>query len=228
MTRTVRKSAAGRATVFAILTVFWLCAPASAQETRQSPAVNSPTIVIDIALIDIRADQAIDLERTVKDPPGLSRLISEGKAKAIATLQMRARSGEQATARMGQRVPIQVAYPAQGAAVSASQVAYENTGLNVDANPAIAGEQIQIRLKVDLSSVVRNPGMPNSPIFIQRTVGDIVRVHPGETTVLLSAVQHESLWPDLPPVGAPAAPASSQVGQLSGNFAVLVTARILN
>src|SRR5215831_1910068 len=92
MTRTVRKSAAGRATVFAILTVFWLCAPASAQETRQSPAVNSPTIVI--ALIDIRADQAIDLERTVKDPPGLSRLISEGKAKAIATLQMRARSGE--------------------------------------------------------------------------------------------------------------------------------------
>lgn len=184
-----------------------------AQEPATRAQGSDRTIVFDIEVLDFSADIAKDLEKSIKERGGKERLIGAGKLKPIAALQIRARAGETASARLGQRVPVQTASISQ----PAPQVQYENTGLNVDIRPSIlADNRIQVGLKIELSSVALGASTL-APTFLQRTFSDNVNIRPDETVILLSAVQHGSLWP----------PASGQqaTDAASGNFVVLLTAR---
>ncbi|HEX8091275.1 MAG TPA: hypothetical protein VF762_20635, partial [Blastocatellia bacterium] len=188
-----------------------LAASASAQEARPVTRTVERTIVLDISMVEVNLNRTEDLERIAKDKARLDSLIAEGKARPIASLQMRTRSGEMATARIGQRVPIQTgSLPTYGAPADRqrrtggqqsgtdsndvvvantgafpggiSQLQYENTGLNIDASPSIvAGDQIDVRLKIEMTGLDKSTGN-FTPTFIQRTVSDIVRVRQGETT----------------------------------------------
>jgi general secretion pathway protein D len=176
-------------------------------------------------MVEVNLNRTEDLERLAKDKARLDSLIAEGKARPVASLQIRARSGESAMARIGQRVPIQTgSLPAYTApadrqrrtqnqqanadpgdvtvantgvfpGVAIPQIQYENTGLQVDASPNIVADG-QIEVRLKLEMTGVDKSTGNfTPTFIQRNVSDIVRVRQGETALLMGLVQHEALWP---------------------------------
>jgi len=196
-----------------------LCAAVTAaQEPKQNSQSLARTVVLDIDVLDVNLDQRGEIEKIVKDKRSLDRLIAEGKARPLAGIQVRARTGDQASARMGQRVPIQAFTPTQG---TPQQLQYENTGLSVDVGPLmVESDRIVIRLKIELTAVVRNENIL-APTFVQRTVNDIVNVRPGEPVVLVSVTQHEGLLPASPK------PGSKPGEQAGGNFVTVLTARLL-
>ncbi len=231
--------------IYAALTllVCLLAQTATAQEPRPDR-----TVILDISIIEMTSASAEDIEAISKDKQRLSTLIKEGKAKQVASLQMRTRSGENAGAQIGQRVPIQTAtLPAVGVAsdrqrnrtdqpganpndpttaaiagVGIPQIQYENIGLNVQANPRIVlNDQIEVRLRIEQTGIERSTGTL-TPTFIQRTLQDFSRVRAGEPTLVFGVVQHQSALPGTP---QPAARSTELAG---GSFVVLLTARIVD
>lgn len=197
--------------------VFLLVLTAAAQEGKQTSQPSARTIVLDIDIIDLNPEQRGEFEKILRDKRSLDRMIADGKARPIAGIQLRARSGGQATARMGQRVPVQASTTAQGT----PQIQYENTGLNVNVEPRIEGDWITIKLSMDLTAVVRNENVL-TPTFVQRTVSDFVHVRPGEPALLVSVTQYEGLLPSLPRTG-------SKPGDYGGgNFVIVLTARLVD
>ena len=194
-----------------LLTVF---AAAAQEPNKESPL---RTIVLDIDVIDVNVEQPGEIERMIKDKRQLDRLIADGKAHPIAGIQMRGRSGEQTSARMGQRLP-ERSMATQGT----PQIQYENTGLSVDFTPRVLeAEKIEVKLKIDWSAVVRNDNF-FGPMFIQRTISDVVTVKNGEPTALISVTQHEGLLPALPKSG------SKPGDSAGGNFVIVLNARLLD
>ncbi|HVG21420.1 MAG TPA: hypothetical protein VNI02_20430 [Blastocatellia bacterium] len=237
----------------AVVSVCLLAASASAQEAKPVTRPVERTIVLDIGMVEVNLNRTEDLERIAKDKARLDSLIAEGKARPVASLQLRTRSGELATARIGQRVPIQTgALPAYvgpterqrrtggqqpgadsndvvvantGAfpGVGIPQIQYENTGLNIDASPSIVAND-QVEVRLKIEMTGLDKSTGNfTPTFIQRTVSDIVRVRQGETTLLMGLVQHEALWPS---TAQPSRPQPAD--QSRGSFVVLLTARVLD
>jgi hypothetical protein len=197
--------------------VFLLTLTAAAQE----PKISQPpgrAIVLDIDIIDLNPEQRGEFEKIIKDKRSIERFIAEGKARPIAGIQLRARSGGQATARMGQRVPVQASTTSQGT----PQIQYENTGLNVTVEPRLTeSDRIEIKLNLDLTAVVRNDNVL-TPTFVQRTVSDVFNVRPGEPAFVVSVTQYEGLLPSLPRTG-------SRPGDYGGgNFVIVLTARIVD
>jgi Bacterial type II and III secretion system protein len=200
-----------------IALVFLSAIGAAAQEPAQT-SQSLRSVVLDIDIIDVNPDQRGEIEKIIRDKRSLDRFIAEGKGRLIAGIQLRARSGEHATARMGQRVPVQVSTTNQGT----PQTQYENTGLSVDVEPRIVKEdRVAIKLGIDLTAVVRNQNIL-APTFVQRTVNDQVYVRPGEPALLVSVSQHEGLLTALPNAG------SKPVDQAGGNFVIVLTARLLD
>jgi hypothetical protein len=217
--------------VYAALMVFvcLLGQTAAAQE----PKIDR-TVILDISIIEITAARAEDIEAMTRDKQRLNSLIAEGKARHVASLQMRSRSNESATAQMGQRVPIQTAtLPALNrsrsdsqdqnvAAAGVPQISYENIGLVVAATPRIvSSDQVEVRLKIEQTGIERSTGAL-TPTFIHRNLQDNSRVRAGETSLLFGVVQNQAVW-----LGAPPASAQS-TDKTSGSFAVLLTARIVD
>lgn len=231
--------------VYAALTllVCLLAQTAAAQEPKPDR-----TVILDISIIEMSAARAEDIEAIAKDKQRLTTLINEGKARQVASLQMRTRSGENAGAQIGQRVPIQTAtLPAVSVAsdrqrnradqpganpndpttssivgVGIPQIQYENIGLNVQANPRIVvNDQIEVRLRIEQTGIERSTGTL-TPTFVQRTLQDFSRVRAGETTLLFGVVQHQSSMPGTPQ------PAARSTDLPGGSFIVLLTARIVD
>jgi type II secretory pathway component HofQ len=218
---------------FAVALVCLLAASAEAQDPRST---SEQTIVLDISVVEVGLNRAEEFEAIGKDRGKLNSLISEGKARPVASLQLRTKSNEQATARVGQRVPITIGMvpafnvarrPDQGSqpietqGSAYPQIQYENTGLNVDVLPRVLSNgQIDTRIKIELSAVDASTGRM-TPSFVQRTLTDVVRLRPGETALLLGVMQHELLWPSS---GQPTA----KPGDTSrGSFIVVMTARLV-
>jgi hypothetical protein len=196
---------------------------ARAQEPKQS-------VIFDVRVIDLDAGDAASVETFVKDKAGLDRLVAEGKARLEASLHLRSRVGEQAQARIGQRVPVQIASfavpgpPSRanegGVAISgAPQIQYENTGINLDVVPVrVVGEQIEVRFKLELSSVDSSTSTL-TPMFVTRTLSDTMQVRVGEPAVLLGVAQ----------AGQRAGTrAMGPAGHSQSSFAVLITAQLSN
>jgi hypothetical protein len=231
--------------IYAALTllVCLLAQTAAAQEPKPDR-----TVILDISIIELTAVRSEDIEAIAKDKQRLNSLINEGKARQVASLQMRSRSGENASAQIGQRVPIQTAtLPAVGVAadrqrnradqpganpndpttaaiagVGIPQIQYENIGLNVQAKPRIvANDQVEVQLRIEQTGIERSTGTL-TPTFIQRTLQDFSRVRSGETTLLFGVVQHPSSLPGTPQ------PAARTADLPGGSFVVLLTARIVD
>src|SRR5436190_8661773 len=94
--------------------VFLLALPAWAQEPRQTSQTDGRTVVLDIDILDLNPDQRGEIEKIIRDKRTIDRLTTEGKARPVAGVQLRARSGGQAIARIGQRIPVQTAATSQG------------------------------------------------------------------------------------------------------------------
>jgi len=178
----------------------------SIHSSVQAQTVPKPRgIVFELNIIETTGDPQKEISSLEAGADALNRLIAEGKAKLVASLQVRTRVGESFSARLGERVPIQTAtLPAirtsdrtprdsggsiQSQTVGIPQIAYENTGLVLDGSSTGAGEGLlDIRLKVEMTGVDITSGRL-TPTFTQRTFTDVVRMKESETAVLMGLVQ---------------------------------------
>jgi len=178
----------------------------SIHSSVQAQTVPKPRgIVFELNIIETTGDPQKEISSLEAGADALNRLIAEGKAKLVASLQVRTRVGESFSARLGERVPIQTAtLPAirtsdrtprdsggsiQSQTVAIPQIAYENTGLALDGSSTGAGEGLlDIRLKVEMTGVDITSGRL-TPTFTQRTFTDVVRMKESETAVLMGLVQ---------------------------------------
>jgi type II secretory pathway component GspD/PulD (secretin) len=176
-------------------------------------------VVLDISVVEVNAIKSEELDLIGKNKSRLNSLISEGKARPVASVQLRSKSGVDASTRVGQRVPLATGAQAPNAS---PQIQYENTGLTITTRAqVIAGSEIEVRLSLEMSIVDRSTGN-FTPTFIQRNMNDVVRVRPNETVLLLGLMQHDALLPAVTQSGARPADTSR------GSFIILMTARLLD
>lgn len=143
---------------------------------------------------------------------------NKGKAKLLASTQIHVLDNEANTVRIGQRVPIQTAsLPSYGTpsnqslkqaanqsgvsqvdtnfglgnafGVGIPQIQYENVGLNLDITPNVYEDDVQMKLKIETTSVDSSTGK-FTPTFNQRTMSSVARVKDGQTTMVAGVSQN--------------------------------------
>jgi general secretion pathway protein D len=107
---------------------------------------------------------------------------------------------EQHTIRIGQRVPVRTAqFVGSGTTIvdgnnrgnnpnfsfgtPATQFQYENVGLNIDMQPMVHEDMVQIKMKIETSDVGAE-GVGGNPIFTQRTMSSVASIRNGQTTLI--------------------------------------------
>ena len=178
---------------------------ASVQGQGQS-ATGAQGIVLDISIVETTGVQVYEIEKIKGAKDEINRLIADGKARLIASLQVRTRTGENFSARVGQRIPIQTATlpalrtnernsrdarePLQSqSSIGVPQIEYENTGLVVEGIAIAAGDGLlDIRLKIEVTGLDQSTGNL-TPTFTQRSFTDVVRMKESETAMLMGFVQ---------------------------------------
>ncbi|MFP5263143.1 MAG: secretin N-terminal domain-containing protein [Blastocatellia bacterium] len=149
----------------------------------------------------------------------ISFLQDKGKAKLLASTQVHVLDDQDQSIRIGQRVPIQTAtlptfntvdnstrnrganqngidpnnqFLGLGGAFGAGipQIQYENVGLNIDMKPNVFEDEVQMKMKIESSSLDRSTGN-FTPSFNQRTLSSMARVKDGQTAMIAGVSQNE-------------------------------------
>jgi general secretion pathway protein D len=133
----------------------------------------------------------------------------KGKSKLLASTQVHVIDGEAHAIRIGQRVPIRTATlptfgttPTTGtgtgtgttnggslAGFGIDQIQYESVGLNIDMTPTVFEDDVQMKMKIESSSVDGASG-GLTPTFNQRTMSSVARVKDGQTTMIAGVSQN--------------------------------------
>jgi general secretion pathway protein D len=142
----------------------------------------------------------------------VSLLQTKSDSKLIASTQVRAFEKESATVNIGQRVPVQTAVlpggfgvvnpgqgqqpgqPTQGGGgnffggLGIPQFQYQDVGLNIQIQPQVFNEYVQMKVDVDLSGILGGPSQFN-PIFTQRKMKGTARIKEGETGIVANVMR---------------------------------------
>ena len=149
-------------------------------------------------------------------PTAISFFQSTGKAKLLASTQIHVLDNEANAVRIGQSVPIQTASlpsyqspvipggttgtgtgtaPGSNFGVNNAfgygvpQIQYENVGLNIDITPNVYEDDVQMKMKIETTSVDSSTGTL-TPSFNQRTMTSVARVKDGQTTLVAGVSQN--------------------------------------
>jgi len=175
---------------------------ASIRAQSQS-GTGAKAVSIEVLIIETDGARVNEISRTKPGKDEINRLIGEAKARLVANLEVRTRTGENFSAKVGQRVPIQTAtLPAfrpsgstsdsretQAISVVVPRIEYENTGLVVEGMAMQSGDGLlDIKLKIELTGLDPSTGRL-TPVFTQRTFTDVVRMKESETAMLVGLVQ---------------------------------------
>jgi general secretion pathway protein D len=140
------------------------------------------------------------------------------KAKLLASTQVHVVDQEAHTIRIGQRVPIRTAtLPSLGTTPTTpgqqpisniggfgvEQIQYENVGLNIDMTPTVFDDEVQIKMKIESSSVSGSGGASLTPTFSQRQLSSLARIKDGHTTMIagVSQTQQDRGFRGIPLIG---------------------------
>jgi general secretion pathway protein D len=143
-------------------------------------------------------------------PSSVSFFQNKGKAKLLASTQVHILDTEKQNIRIGRRVPIQTASlpsyvnPTQGNqnnqgsqflntagfGVGIPQIQYENVGLNIDMEPKVFEDEVQMVMKIESTSLDLSSGRL-TPTFNQRTMQSVARVKDGQPTLIAGVSQTE-------------------------------------
>ncbi|HSS18964.1 MAG TPA: secretin N-terminal domain-containing protein [Pyrinomonadaceae bacterium] len=140
----------------------------------------------------------------VLPPSTLTAFQSKGNTKLIASTQIHAFNGEESTARIGQRVPVQTAqqYPFgvqtnTGTATNGQfqfptggfpVINYEPTGLTLKFTPQVFPNQdVQVKMSIESKDVLGE--QTSTPTFTERTITGTARVQNNRTMMLASVSQ---------------------------------------
>jgi Flp pilus assembly secretin CpaC len=198
--------------LFGLLLTLPMAARAQSDDKRQAQA--RQTIVMDIRMTEADAAATEALDKRARDQRQFDNLISEGKARVVAEVELMTTAGHRASAHIGQSVPIQTA--AVPVAVrqeprspsdrdqrdqtataalrfGVPQIQYQNTGISVSATPTrIAGGKISVALSLTLSDFNTSVGLL-TPVFVNRDINSTVTIGDGETATLMNALQRDRL-----------------------------------
>lgn len=136
---------------------------------------------------------------------GISALQQKSNTKLLASTQIHAFTGEESSARIGQRVPVQTAqtfpfstvgtdtknqnlgaFPGGGYPV----INYEPTGLTLKFTPQVFPNlDVQVKMSIE-SKDVFNPSL--TPTFIERTITGTARIQNNRTMMLVSLAQDKA------------------------------------
>ncbi len=120
-------------------------------------------------------------------------LLSDTSTKILQNPRLRATDGQEATANIGERLPVATGSYQAGVATAITsslvntQFQYLDIGVNIDMKPTVHYDRdISMKLKIEVSSQngVENLGGINEPIITQRKTEGTIRVREGEATVL--------------------------------------------
>ncbi|HKY05686.1 MAG TPA: hypothetical protein VJQ56_12390 [Blastocatellia bacterium] len=204
-----------RRSISVSILILLLASISAAQEPASATQAPAQTLVFNIEILEFNSDVAKEIERLAQDRARVERLAAEGKMRPVADLVVRTRSGEGATVRAGQRVPVHAS-----SLQNTPQVQYENTGLSVTITPTLTtGNQVLAALSLELTAVDRSTGTL-TPAFVSRSSQHRIRMKLNERVILVSLVQQGSLLP-----GTPDSRASESA---YGNFVVLLSARMID
>ena len=189
------------------LSVFFMVSIATSAQSQAQSSARVQGIVLEITIVETIGAQRDEIVTVETGKDQINRLIADGKAKLFASLQVRTRSGESFSARVGERVPIQTAtLPAlraadrnprdpreplgpQAATVAIPQISYESTGVIVEGATTPAGDGLlDIRIKIEMTGLDHSTGAL-TPTFTQRTLSDVVRMKESETVMLMGFVR---------------------------------------
>ncbi|MCI0485877.1 MAG: cohesin domain-containing protein [Blastocatellia bacterium] len=68
---------------------------------------------------------------------------------------------------------------------------YENVGLNIDMQPKVYEDEVQLKMKIDTSTIDRSTG-DLTPSFNQRAMTSVARIKDGQTTLIAGVSQTET------------------------------------
>ena len=139
----------------------------------------------------------------VLPPSVLTAFQSKGNTKLIASTQVHAFNGEESTARIGQRVPVQTAQafpfgvqtgnsnPTAGSPFGSGGfpvINYEPTGLTLKFTPQVFPNQdVQVKMSIESKDVLGASTL--TPTFTERTITGTARVQNNRTMMLASVSQ---------------------------------------
>jgi general secretion pathway protein D len=137
----------------------------------------------------------------VVPPSVLTAFHSKNNTRLIASTQVHAFNGEESTARIGQRVPVQTAQaypfgiqtgtPNPGTAFPSGGfpvINYEPTGLTLKFTPQVFPNQdVQVKMSIESKDVLGASTL--TPTFTERTISGTARVQNNRTMMLASVAQ---------------------------------------
>ncbi len=140
-------------------------------------------------------------------------LLSDSDTKVLENPRLRATDGQQATLKIGSRIPIATGSFSNGVGGSAlggigavqTQFQYIDVGVNIDMKPTIHfNRDVTLKLKIEISSESGSTTISGvtEPIISQRTVDQVIRLKEGEVNLLGGLLDDEkdksiSGWPGL-------------------------------
>ncbi len=125
----------------------------------------------------------------------LNALLSDSNTKILQRPQIRASDGQQATLRIGDRVPIATGafQPTLGGVGAVqTQFQYIDVGVNLDITPKVhANREITLKVRIEISAVTSEVdiGGIQQPIIGQRVIEHDIRLREGEANVLGGILQ---------------------------------------
>ena len=140
-------------------------------------------------------------------------LLSDSNTKLLQNPRIRATDGQQATLKIGSRIPIATGSFSNGVGGSAlggigavqTQFQYIDVGVNIDMKPTIHYDRdVTLKLKIEVSAEAGSTTISGvtEPIISQRTVDQVIRLKEGEVNLLGGLLDKEdsvsvSGWPGL-------------------------------
>lgn len=130
-------------------------------------------------------------------------LLTDTRSRIIQNPQIRASDGQEATLKIGERIPIATGSYQTGAATAIvsslvnTQFQYIDVGVNMVIKPTVHFDRdVSMKFKVEVSATNGNSniGGITEPIITQRVVDQTIRLKDGEPNLIGGIVQHQTTW----------------------------------
>src|SRR5271170_5142185 len=128
-------------------------------------------------------------------------LLTDSSTKILQNPRIRASDGQEATLKIGEKLPVATGSYQTGAATAIvsslvnTQFQYLDVGVNIKVKPTVHYDRdVTLKLKIEVSSQngVANLGGINQPIITQRTVDQTIRLKEGEANILGGILQKQT------------------------------------
>jgi len=180
----------------------------SSTSTSSSSSTSTTSTSNGLTLNDLAHLNATNFAVTIGQAQA-NLLLNDSDTKVLQNPRIRASDGQQATLKIGERVPVATGSYQTGAATAIvsslvnTQFQYLDVGVNIDMKPTVHYDRdVTIKMKIEVSNTngVVNLGGISEPIITQRTSDQTIRLKEGEASILggiLTKQDNRSLtgWP---------------------------------